>query len=306
MRARTIAILFAASTGVTLAMRASGVFGRDSSGHRNVRVHVNRDGGEDVSVDDAGGDLPGEGLSLARSTGEGDVFTWAGLAGAGRTVEIRSIIGDMTVSAATGDSVRVVGTRQRMDGSDQVHLRVIDRGDRITVCAAQPQRGSGTVGCGTAVLGLSGRKDMRGDVRVNFDVQLPKGVRLMAHAVDGNIKAMGLDGRIDATNINGDITLSTTDAAAAKTVNGSIEATVGRLLEEDGSFKTVNGDVTLHVPATLGARIDASSLTGEVSSALPLQAREMKRAHLKGVLGGGGPEVELKTVSGNVKLVPAP
>ena len=303
MRARTIAILFAASSVVTLGLRAAGAFGTDRNGHQGLRFHVGQQDGENVIAD---GDLPGNALSLVRSTGEGDEFAWTGLAGAGRTIEIRSIVGDVTATAATGDSVRVIGIRQKTDGSNQVNLRVIDRGDRITVCAAQPQRGSGTVGCGTAVLGLSGRKDMRGDVRVNFNIQLPPGVRLIAHAVDGNVRATGLANRIDATNVNGDILLSTTDAAFAKTVNGNIEATVGRLLEEDGSFKTVNGNVTLHLPASLGARIDAASLTGEVSSSLPLQAREMKRAHLKGILGAGGPEVELKTVSGDVRLLPTP
>lgn len=303
MRTRTIVLLFAASTVVTIGLRVAGVFGPDSSNRRGLNIHV---GDGNVRVGSAPDDLPGEALSLVRSTGDADEFTWAGLPGAGRTVEIRTIIGNVTVSAATGDSVRVVAMRHRAEGADQVHLRVIDRGDRITVCAAQPQRGSGTVGCGTATLGLGGRKDMRGDVRVDFAVQLPSGVRLMARAVDGNVKATGLDNRIDATNVNGDILLSTTDAAAAKTVNGNIEATVGRLLEEDGSFKTVNGNVTLHVPATLGARVDAASLTGEVSSSLPLQAREMKRAHLKGILGAGGPSIELKTVSGDVRLLSIP
>jgi hypothetical protein len=298
IRLRTLVTLFLASTVVTIGLRAAGAFSGD-----RVREVVRREIGQmehvDISVGEGSrSELP---VTLLRATPVTDEFVWAGIP-AGKALEIRTLLGTIEAARASGDSVRVLAVREG-DGRGDVQVRAFDRGNRITVCASHPSSDAdGVIGCGTAVPSANGRKHMRSDARVNFRVELPRGMRLIARAVDGGIQLQGLESDVDVSTVNGNVVIQTTGAAEAVTVNGDIEAAIGRLTAQDNAFKTVNGSVTLLLPQELGAMISAASVTGKVNTDLPIQVRESKRSKLSGTLGAGGPELSVKTVAGDVQL----
>jgi DUF4097 and DUF4098 domain-containing protein YvlB len=66
---------------------------------------------------------------------------------------------------------------------------------------------------------------------------------------------------------------------------------------------TVNGTVTLELPAGLGATVSANTINGAITSAFPLQTSDkLVMHHARGVIGDGGRRVELNTVNGSVLL----
>ena len=296
IRLRTLVTLFAASSLVTLGLRAAGAFDG-----RQMKQMVRKEFIEHVDVNEGGSrrDLP---VTLVRASAANDEFVWAGLPGSHEALEIRTLLGTIEAGASSSDSIRVFAIREG-DGRGDVQVRAIDRGSRITVCAAHPSSDAdGVVGCGTAVPSADGRKQMRSDARVNFRIELPKGIKFVARAVDGGITLQDLQNDVEVSTVNGNVAIETTGAAEASTVNGDIEAGIGRLLGQDNAFKTVNGSVTIFLPEGLGASLLASSVTGKINTDLPLQVKEAKRSKLIGTLGAGGPEISVKTVAGDVNL----
>ncbi len=104
--------------------------------------------------------------------------------------------------------------------------------------------------------------------------------------------------------MNGGIEISASGYAQAKTVNGSIRASMGRAdWSGDLDFETVNGSITLDLPADLNARVEASTVNGDMHTDFPLtiQGRWGPR-RLRGTIGEGGRTLHLSTVNGGISL----
>jgi hypothetical protein len=230
-------------------------------------------------------------------------FNWRGRVARGGDIEIRGINGDITAVAASGSEVRVVAhkTAKRSD-PDEVEIKVVEHDDGVTICAIYPSpRRSQPNTCEPG----GGRSNTRdNDVQVEFEVQVPAGVRLLANTVNGAINASDLQGDIVANTVNGSIELSTTGLAKANTVNGSISASMGRAnWTGDLEFTTVNGGITLEVGNDISADVKAETVNGDISTDFPLtvQGRFGPR-RISGTIGRGGRTLHLTTVNGSIEI----
>lgn len=236
----------------------------------------------------------------ARSAGaarqEGD-FSWSGEVRPGQILEVVGVNGPVTAVASTGGRAEVRGTkRARRSDPDGVRIEVVEHAGGVTVCAVYPGRGNSCEPGG-------GRNDVRdNDVRVDFEVRVPAGVRFHGATVNGDVDIRDLDAEVRARSVNGDVELSTTGPAEARTVNGSIRATLGSL----GSgleFETVNGGIDLDIPDDAGADVEARWVNGGLDTDLPLRLRgAISRHRAEGMLGGGGPRLDLATVNGSIRI----
>ena len=211
----------------------------------------------------------------------GDTFEWRGAVAAGDVIEIKGINGAIRASATSGDQVEVV-----------------EHDDGITICAVYPREGN------ECLPGDRGRLSVRNnDVQVKFTVRVPDGVRFTGRTVNGSVRAADLGADVLADTVNGSVTISTSGRAEANTVNGSIEAEMGRAdWSSDVSFETVNGSITLTLPEDVNADVRARTVNGRIRTDLPLTVREVGRRRLDGTLGDGGLELELKTVNASITL----
>jgi DUF4097 and DUF4098 domain-containing protein YvlB len=141
------------------------------------------------------------------------------------------------------------------------------------------------------------------DVSVEFRIEVPRGVRLDARTVNGEIEATELTADVDARTVNGDIEVTTQGFARAQTVNGSIEAEMGRWMPTGAHFETVNGSIDLDLPDDVDADLDASWVNGGLESDLPFTVDgRITRRSARGQLGEGGPDLEIKTVNGSIRI----
>lgn len=236
----------------------------------------------------------------AREVGD---FTWQGVVGSGQTVEIKGVNGAIIAERAVGEEieVRAEKTARRSDPSE-VRIEVVEHARGVTVCAVYPSsRGSEN----TCEPGSEGRNNVRNnDVQVTFYVSVPEGIGFFGGTVNGDVEVRDLASDVVATSVNGDIEISTTGFAEANTVNGSIEAAMERYdLEEGLSFRTVNGSISLDLPDDVDADVDASWVNGSLEAELPLKLiGRISRRSAEGVLGEGGPELNLKTVNGSIRV----
>ncbi len=235
----------------------------------------------------------------------GQDFRWTGRLAAGKRLEIKGVSGDIHAVAATGDQIEVTAVKQarRSDPAD-VEIKVVPSDEGVTICAVYPTgrhaRRENT--CEPGDHWSSNTED--NDVSVDFTVHLPAGLELYANTVNGDVEAEGLGGTVRAYTVNGSIRLSTKGFAEATTVNGSIYASLGRADWTEGvDFRTVNGGITLELPATFSAEIRAETVNGDIETDFPITVTgRFGPRHLRGTVGNGGRQLDLGTVNGSIRL----
>jgi DUF4097 and DUF4098 domain-containing protein YvlB len=70
----------------------------------------------------------------------------------------------------------------------------------------------------------------------------------------------------------------------------------------DLSFSTLNGGITLDLPANASAEVEAKTLNGSINSDFPLPTSNPRNKHVKGRIGAGGRSLLLKTLNGSINL----
>jgi Putative adhesin len=235
--------------------------------------------------------------------GQGE-FRWHGALAAGRVIEIKGVNGSVVAEPSTGGEVEVVAVkRARRSDPESVHIDVVQHGDGVTICAVYPNvEGREPNTCAPGDGGHMNTRD--NDVSVNFTVRVPAGVRFTGRTVNGKVEAENMGADVDAATVNGSIRVSTNGIARAKTVNGSIAASMGRAdWTGEMDLKTVNGGIDVSFPESLSATVEAKTLNGEITSDFPLTVTgSFNRHHLSGTVGGGGRELRLETVNGSVQI----
>jgi len=244
-------------------------------------------------------------LSAAVQAAAQTDFEWTGQLAPGQSIEVVGVNGSINASPARGGSIVVtaVKTASRSNPAD-VRFETVAHAGGVTVCAVYPSpEGQPPNECRP---GGGGRNNTRNnDTRVDFTVQVPAGVNLAARTVNGSITAEGLQSDTYGTTVNGSVNLSTTGTARATTVNGSINATMDRAVwPNGGKFSTVNGAVTLRLPAAVNAEVRLSTVSGGIQSDFPLQlSNDPGPKHAEAVLGAGGQRLDVTTVNGGISLL---
>jgi DUF4097 and DUF4098 domain-containing protein YvlB len=67
-------------------------------------------------------------------------------------------------------------------------------------------------------------------------------------------------------------------------------------------LNTVNGSIQLHLPETVSADVEASTINGRIQSEFSANVNLEDRHSAKFTLGAGGPKIEARTVNGSVQI----
>jgi DUF4097 and DUF4098 domain-containing protein YvlB len=235
-------------------------------------------------------------------------------------------VGDVRAEHTAGDQVEVVGRRSG-DEVDRVRIEVVEREDGVVICAIYPASAGTWNGNGDGDSGRrrrdacddnnSGEVDAE-DARIDFTVRVPAGVKFASRTVAGDVNATGLRSAVDVATVSGDVTVSTTGTARAATVSGDVTATFGETDGEDMEFASVSGNVILRLAGNVDAEVSAQTLSGEIESDFDLRVRgededdDDNGFHIEigsaasGTIGRGGPELNVNTVSGDIRLERVP
>ena len=137
------------------------------------------------------------------------------------------------------------------------------------------------------------------------------------------------DGDIDVTNVNGEIEISNTNGAihltnvsgsvVANTVNGSVVATFKSIDTKAAmAFSTLNGNVDVTFPATFKGNVKLKTDMGEMYTDFDIETdksqAKVNRTNqggmyrvstdnwIYGKINGGGPEIMMKNMTGNIYI----
>lgn len=230
-------------------------------------------------------------------------FNWSGTLSPGQTLEIKGVNGSIRAELAAGNIIEVTArkTATRSDPSS-VRIEVVPSADGVTICSVYPNDGSTPNDCHAGKGGHSSTRD--NDVKVDYTVKVPAGIRFAPKTVNGGVTATALRSDIDASSVNGNVKIATSGLAHATTVNGSIEAAMGAP-SWNGTldFTTVNGSIDLTLPPGTGADIHATTVSGDLASDFPMTVNgRVGGRNMTGRIGAGGHDLKLTTVNGAITL----
>lgn len=127
---------------------------------------------------------------------------------------------------------------------------------------------------------------------------------------NGRISIERVTKRVDAETSNSSIKASLDGSSSVRlnTSNGSIDVGFAAQPKADVRAETKNSSITVHLPQGSGARVTADTSNSRVSSDFdvagsPRGDEERQRNHLAGVIGGGGPMLDLATSNGSIRIV---
>lgn len=231
-------------------------------------------------------------------------FTWSGTVPSGRRVMIKNVNGGIEVERSTSGRVEI-SAEKRWRRGDPEAVRIEQKmvGDDVLVCALFGENAR----CDERGIRSEGRStwNSRNDVSVRFTVRVPDGVRVDLSTVNGGLDVTGVSNEVDARTVNGSITArSAGGPVRAKTVNGSITVSMGMLgRAADLEYESVNGAITIELPANAGAQLDLSTVNGRVSTDFPItMSGTLSQRRVRGTVGDGAARIRASTVNGSVTL----
>lgn len=232
------------------------------------------------------------------SRGRGGMATLEVRVPAGSSVEISTNSAPIIVNGVNGaveassqaGSITVQGRPRSVEATAHAGAVTADvETDRATLTAmAGAVRLSGTVRQRAEITAMAG------------SVEVPAAVNeLEISALNGAVRVANVTGgRVEITSVSGSVTVSGSQLRGnVNSVSGSmvVSGTLGGALNVESHA----GSVELRLPANTGARVDITSFSGGVQSDWRL-TRDGREWH--GTLGRGGPNVNISTFSGSVKL----
>ena len=152
------------------------------------------------------------------------------------------------------------------------------------------------------VEGLSGGLDL---ATVSGEVEIRSLCgELKLKSVSGDVLGENISGSTHLNTVSGDIKLNNSDLPAlrGKTVSGDllVETPLGDGLYD---FKSVSGDVELHISSMRGVTVTSSSLSGKIRTSLASSDTSLSRNHRQVKIAGGGVEINHNSVSGDILLM---
>lgn len=127
---------------------------------------------------------------------------------------------------------------------------------------------------------------------------------------NGRIHAENISGGCDAETSNSSISIHLENAPSTPlrlvTSNGSIELAMDKAPKSDIRAETRNSSITLRLPASTSARVTAETSNSSITSDFDVHSElqgESRKNHLEGVIGGGGPRIDLSSSNGHIRIM---
>ncbi len=243
--------------------------------------------------------------------------------GGRRAVVIDNVFGSVRVRAGGGERV-VVESRRAASARRAADLEAAFREVTLTVDESAGRLELSQDGPFRCHDGSKERRHWGGcdwdpdyELRWEWQVTAPADVDLEVSTVnDGDIDVAGIEGRVEAENVNGELKLvGLVGEVEASTVNGDLTVEYARAPEIDSSFETVNGEIELTLPAASEAELGVETMNGEIFTgfevvSLPQRAEptrhgqrgrryELERDTVLRI-GAGGPRLDLETLNGDI------
>jgi hypothetical protein len=207
-------------------------------------------------------------------------------------VQLENVNGAVEITAWDKSEVALEAEKSAPDDEylKRIHIVIEAASDRLSIKTQYEKKWS-----------FSGND--RGEV--HYKLKVPAGVSLKKIAVvNSDITVRGVTGAVELETVNGGISAAgLAGAGHFNTVNGSIAVEYTKLAASGKIvLDTVNGSCRISVPKTAAFEFVADSVNGGISCDLPITLEKSGRHHLRGTVGGGGPQISMDSVNGSLTV----
>ena len=229
-------------------------------------------------------------------------FHWQGNLKAGQTLEVINRNGEIQARGGSG-AANVQATR-RDDGDDkEVFIEVVEDSEGAIICAVYAK---------DKTPGRCHRGGVRSEsmswhghhAKLNFEVQVPGGVRFKALTTNGGVHCRDLNSVVEAATTNGNVEVSTSEWASAKTTNGGVHVSMGKAnWTGDLELATTNGSIDVTLPASAEFEVNAATTNGGIHTDFPITVQgSFSSKELSGKVGAAGRYLKVATTNGGIDL----
>jgi len=251
-----------------------------------------------------------------------DTWRWDGRVDAGKWMSVFNVNGSVDFLPSNDNMVHLVAEKRTSRGEpDDIHFEVVQQGGNVTICAIWNNNARCEDG-DMENFRNRGRNE-ENHTNVKFTVRVPRSVRVGAHSVNGGVSVRDVGNEVRANTVNGGVTVRNTSGpvragtvnggvdvntsagpVSAETVNGNVDARMATLQgDDDMDFKTVNGSVSIYVPASFDGRFRFDTVHGGIDSDFPMTiSGKWGPRHATGTIGSGGRDIRASSVNGSIEL----
>jgi DUF4097 and DUF4098 domain-containing protein YvlB len=228
--------------------------------------------------------------------------------GAFTSLVVNNISGPVKIEGWTGNHIEVHYVKQARGRKalDELRIEIKEEGENLRIRPIYPVSARARFGS------------------VSFEVKVPAGLKeLEVHNISGQIEIRNLASDVaqKLETVSGSISTERSGDLWIKSISGSLDfafagrslqarsisGRVGgkiRALEPGGSaeLETVSGAVELEAFPGMDATLHLSSVSGSISCDFPVQISEKKEHRLEGRIGQGSSSLNIKTVSGSIRI----
>jgi hypothetical protein len=217
----------------------------------------------------------------------------------GGRISLENINGSVTVTGHDGRDVEVVAFKKagNQEYLDDIEILIDDSPDFIRIETKHPEKGIGRW--------FNWGGDSSGSV--SYTLKVPSYANLdSVESVNGDVSVIGVYGIVKAGTVNGQVEAAGLSSdASLETVNGSIDASFVSLSgSQRASCESVNGKVTVKLPADADTSVSAETINGGIDGGdfgLEVNKGFVGR-DLEGRIGNGRARLSLSTVNGSIKI----
>ena len=223
-------------------------------------------------------------------------FRKTGAFNATGSLSLENVNGDVDIRAWDKNEILIEGEKSAKTEEElaAVDLRMEVSADHAAIKVRLPKRSGGWFSGNT----------IRASVR--FRITVPATAVLdQIETVNARVSVDGVLGRTKVKTVNGTIEAAGLGGGARlTTVNGQINAAFASVATgQQLSFETVNGSVTIALPADAGVKLRTSVVNGRVSCDFPLTISSSSgRKSLCGTIGDGRASLDAETVNGGIRI----
>lgn len=228
--------------------------------------------------------------------------------GANGKLSVEGFNGGVEVSGWDHDTVDISGTKyaRSEQAVDDIQIRIDHTANAVSIRADRPSMSHGNNGVRYVIKAPRGAVIDRVSTS-NGGIRIADGAgpaRLKTS--NGSLHISAWKGSLEAQTSNGGIEAEL-DAADGPirldTSNGSVQVRLPDHLGDDVRVHTSNGGITVRASDTLNARVSARTSNAKITSDLDFHTRgEVGPHHFEGVIGAGGPLLDLTTSNGGIRI----
>jgi hypothetical protein len=252
---------------------------------------------------------------------DSDTWRWDGRVDAGHWMNVFNVNGSVAFAPSPDNMVHLIAEK-RSNGRemDDIHYEVVQAGGNVTICAIWNNNSRCEDG-GVESFHRNGNNETHSNVKIT--VSVPRAIKVGANSVNGGVSVRDVGSEVRANTVNGGVIVrnatgpvrantvnggvdvnTAAGPVTAETVNGNVDARMASLHgDDDMNFKTINGSVSIYVPARFDANFRFDTVHGGIDSDFPmtLSGRWGPR-HASGTIGAGGRDLRASSVNGSIEL----